>query len=102
MEVLGCWGGFDLPGAISVSGASLPVLSALVERSLVRSDLSGRYDMHELIRRSAYDKLLESGEAPTTQAAHCEYYVGWAETLGRNEDASEVQFEKLDAEYDNL
>jgi predicted ATPase len=52
-------GGFGRQAAEQVAGASLPVLSALVIRSLLRRTATGRYDLHELIRQYAASKLAE-------------------------------------------
>lgn len=50
-------GSFDRPAASGVAGASLSQLSALVDRSLLRRDKSGRFAMHNLVRRFAAGKL---------------------------------------------
>ena len=44
-------GGFLREAAEQVAGASLPLLSALVTRSLVRRTVAGRYDLHELVQQ---------------------------------------------------
>ena len=46
-------GGFDLEAAAAVAGASLPLLAALVDHSLVDVGEGGRYGMHELLRQYA-------------------------------------------------
>ena len=68
-------GGFLRDAAAKVTGASLPVLSALVDKSLLRLDSNGRYQIHELLRQCAAAKLNERGEAPQTQANHAAYYI---------------------------
>jgi predicted ATPase/DNA-binding CsgD family transcriptional regulator len=60
-------GGFDLQAAQQITGASIAAVVTLIDKSLVRPEHSGRYDMHELLRQCAYDKLVESGEAETTR-----------------------------------
>lgn len=44
-------GGFQRQAAEQVAGASLSILSALVNRTLLRRVAPGRYDIHELIRK---------------------------------------------------
>jgi predicted ATPase len=69
-------GGFRREAAEAVAGASLPVLSTLVMKSLIRRSGSGRYDLHELIRQFAAEQLagrLEEESAP--QACHGRYYL---------------------------
>jgi hypothetical protein len=71
-------GGFRREAAEQVTGATLPILASLVDKSLIRrSDANaGRYDLHELIRQ--YAALLlqaEPGEKDTTTKKHAEYYL---------------------------
>jgi tetratricopeptide (TPR) repeat protein len=93
---------FDLPGAIEVASASLTDLSALAGRSLLRTEQSGRYATHELLRRSASEKLLESGEAQETLARHCGFFTGRAEALERRENEDESVYQRFDVDYANM
>jgi predicted ATPase len=43
-------GGFDLDAAQRVAGASIAAVVTLIDKSLVRPEREGRYDMHELLR----------------------------------------------------
>ena len=55
-------GGFTRKAAEAVAGASLLSLAALMAKSLaVRTD-NGRYDLHEMVRQYAAEKLEEAGE----------------------------------------
>jgi predicted ATPase/DNA-binding XRE family transcriptional regulator len=97
-------GSFDLESAEAVAGASLPVLASLADKSLIRLNLSGRYDMHELLRQFAYDKLVAMGEAATAAQGHLEYFLNLAEEadkhqIGRGRDA---WTDRLEVELDNL
>lgn len=49
-------GGFRPEAAEYVAGATLPVLGALVEKSLVQATPAGRYHLHELLRQFAGEK----------------------------------------------
>ena len=70
-------GGFGRQAAENVVGASIPVLSSLVVRSLLRHSGTGRYDLHELIRQYAASKLAEdSHELRAAQERHSLYYLG--------------------------
>lgn len=51
------WGGFRKEAAAVVAGASIAVLAALVDKSLVRVSPEGRYDQHPLIYQFAQEKL---------------------------------------------
>ena len=48
-------GGFRRDAAEAIGGATLAILSALVDKSLLRVDDSGRYNLHELLRQYAED-----------------------------------------------
>ena len=50
-------GGFLSGAALQVTGASVSSLLALADKSLVRRDATGRYDMHSLLRQFAREKL---------------------------------------------
>ena len=55
-------GGFSRQAADEVVKVSLPVLSSLVDKSLLRRNPSGRYEMLEVLRQYAIQKLTEAGE----------------------------------------
>jgi predicted ATPase/DNA-binding SARP family transcriptional activator len=98
-------GGFDRQAAEQVAGASLPVLSSLVIRSLLRHAATGRYDLHELIRQYAASKLAEDPhEQHTVQERHSQYYLGLLEEEGlklQSHDQKEAVVE-LTVEMDNI
>lgn len=50
-------GGFERRQAEQIAGASLPILQALVTKSLIKRKSSGRFDLHEVIRQYAYAHL---------------------------------------------
>jgi predicted ATPase/DNA-binding SARP family transcriptional activator/Tfp pilus assembly protein PilF len=69
-------GGFEAQAAQAVAGASAWILSALVGKSLVRRTSEGRYEMHELLRQYAAEKLCEHPqEEEETRDRHSEYYA---------------------------
>lgn len=69
-------GGFRREAAKQVAGASLSLLAALVDKSLVRWNRRGRYELHELTRQYAVEKLAEvPTEKEMTQNRHCRYYL---------------------------
>jgi len=73
-------GGFRREAADAVAGASLFILSALVDRSWIRNPTSGRYEMHELVRQYCLGKLdsepdgEERTESDQVQDQHSRYY----------------------------
>jgi tetratricopeptide (TPR) repeat protein len=69
-------GGFDRAAAQYVSGASLPELRALAHKSLLQYKPSGRYEIHELLRQYASEKLRVSpGAAMDVPDRHSAFYV---------------------------
>jgi DNA-binding SARP family transcriptional activator/predicted ATPase len=72
-------GGFRAEAAEQVAAASAAVLSALVDKSLLRLDVnSGRYDVHELVRQYAAARLNETPlERAQTEEAHCACYTAF-------------------------
>jgi predicted ATPase len=72
-------GGFDRQAAQAVTNASLPLLAGLADKSLLRYDKDvDRYQIHELSRQYAADKLAGHASAEAqVRADHCEYYCRW-------------------------
>jgi len=71
-------GGFGEEAAMRVAHISHQELSALVSKSLLRQDASGRYEMHNLLRQYASEKLQESPRiAKHVRARHCNYYASF-------------------------
>ncbi len=69
-------GGFTRLAAELVVGAKLPVLAALLSRSLIRRTSAGRYDLHELVRQYAASKLADSPQdLDMAQEQHSLYYL---------------------------
>src|SRR2546423_10147765 len=69
-------GGFRQEAAESVAGTSLGILSALIDKSLLRVDANGRYDIHELLRQYGEEHLNASGEdLEAVRNLHSGYYA---------------------------
>ncbi|MDQ3711058.1 MAG: tetratricopeptide repeat protein [Acidobacteriota bacterium] len=84
-------GGFRLDAAIAVTGASVPTLLALVDKSLLRRTSSERYEMHELVRQFAAEILraADDDEEHLARELHCIYYSRRLGETAENEAASE-------------
>jgi DNA-binding CsgD family transcriptional regulator/tetratricopeptide (TPR) repeat protein len=97
-------GGFDVEGAGKVTGASIFVLASLVDKSLIRLNAAGRYDLHELLRQFAADKLNEMSETEVTTRDHFEYFLKLGAQAEAHQFGSEqtVWFDRLEKELDNL
>ncbi len=73
-------GGFGQEAAVVVAGASPSTLSALLDKSLIRYISSDRYDMHELLRQYAAEKLgANRQEYEETQMKHARYFAAFLE-----------------------
>jgi predicted ATPase/DNA-binding SARP family transcriptional activator len=97
-------GGFTEQAARQVAGATLQDLRALVDGSLLHRTPAGRYEIHELLRQYAAERLAASPEA--AQAAHdghSAYYAAalqrWAEDLKCARQLAALA--EMDVEIDN-
>ncbi|GAA3958543.1 hypothetical protein GCM10022629_85870 [Amorphoplanes auranticolor] len=69
-------GGFDLAAAAAVADADLPLLTALVDHSLVTVGPDGRYSMHELLRQYAAELLAaDPAEESRTRRRHAGHFA---------------------------
>ncbi len=96
-------GGFTPEAAAAVAGASPEVLASLADKSLLGPVAATRYDMHDLLRQLAADKLLdEPGAQERTARLHCAYY---AQFLHAKEEALSDEpalMQEAAREIDNL
>ena len=70
-------GSFERSAAREVAGAGVPLLSALVDKSLLKPAGSGRYQVHEVLRQYAEEQLAASPhEVQHARDRHCDYYLG--------------------------
>lgn len=105
-------GGFRRQAAAYVSGASLFTLSALVDKSFLYrapagSETGNRYEMHELLRVFAAEKLKqEPGDPylPTAQDRHSDYFTAF---LYQRSDhfkgpRQKETIEEIDEEIENI
>lgn len=68
--------GFDQAAAQVVANAGLPLLQTLVDRSLLRMDDTGRFEMHPLVRQFAGDRLSQSPQATAARSRHAKHFAG--------------------------
>jgi predicted ATPase/DNA-binding SARP family transcriptional activator len=98
-------GGFGRQAAEQVAGASLPVLSTLVNRTLVRRAAARRYQLHVLIRQYSAAQLAADAQAQAAaQKRHYDYFLVLAEAADqalRGHDQPEW-LRRLGQEQDNL
>jgi predicted ATPase/DNA-binding SARP family transcriptional activator len=98
-------GGFSADAALRVTGASLPLLATLTDKSLVRLDFDGRYQIHEQIRQYAEHQLAaRPAEAAQVRQAHSDYYCAFLverdEAVSHGRDV--VRTAEIAAELENV
>lgn len=76
-------GGFRRHAAEAVAGATLPLLTSLVDKSLLRWQTDGRYQMHELLRQYAGNRLNRSSqETFLVHQRHSAFYLDFLTQRG--------------------
>jgi predicted ATPase len=97
-------GGFQEQAADQIAQASPQLLAALLDKSWLRWDGVERYDMHELVRQYAAEKLEQAGEATDTRKHHAAYFLGLAQTTDSKLRGPEqaIWLVRFEAEHDNL
>ena len=75
-----------------------------LDKSLLRWDPAGRYDMHELVRQYAGQKLRAAGEQEQVRLAHLDYIVQLAESTEPHLIGGQqaIWLDRLEVEYDNI
>lgn len=98
-------GHFSRQAGQTVTGATLRQLMALVNKSLIRRDPdSGIYQIHEMMRQYADQKLDQTGEADLIRRQHSEHYIH-ALALSRRDLNSARQLDAyadIAADLDNI
>jgi predicted ATPase/DNA-binding SARP family transcriptional activator len=98
-------GGCTRQAAEQVAGATLPVLSSLVDKALLRHTNTGRYELHELIRQFAEAQLQTDPEAvQQAQRRHRDYFIAFLEarTGGVKERRQFETLAEITADIDNV
>jgi predicted ATPase/DNA-binding CsgD family transcriptional regulator len=98
-------GGFSRDAAEQVAGATLPLVSSLVDKSLVRRRVDGRFFLHELLRQYADEHLrADPEEAARIIAGHREFYLAFVaarcESITGGEQRAAIA--EIAAEIDNI
>ena len=94
----------QLEEGAQVADATLPILVGLVDKSLVRTNGQGRFDLHELVRQYAAEQLVASGEVDLIRQRHYAAYLQLFRTGDSHLRGPEAAtwFARLGAEQDNL
>src|SRR5438046_475865 len=71
-------GGFTRAAAQAVAAVSLPLLSSLVDKSLLTVDDDGRFGAHPLVLAHAAERLaLDAEREARLRQRHAEHYAGF-------------------------
>jgi len=97
-------GGFTRQAAQRLAEASLRTLSALVNKSLLQCEPSGRYTIHELLRQYAEAELDAAGQTVHAHTAHCAYFTQVlqqreADLKGRQQA---IALDEIEADFENV
>ena len=99
------YGGFTRQAAQHITGASLSALVGLVNKSLLRRGMAGRYEIHELLRQYAL-KQLQTGPGTwrEVQDRHSDYYATFLYERGEEMKGSSqiAAFDAVEAEIENV
>ncbi|HVE89232.1 MAG TPA: BTAD domain-containing putative transcriptional regulator, partial [Burkholderiaceae bacterium] len=94
-------GGFTADAARGVAAASLPVLAALTDKSLLRKE-GARLFMHPLVHHLAALRLPDGAAREAAERAHALYFQQLMEQLRRNiENGDRESLQRLDIEFEN-
>ncbi len=98
-------GGFRRAAGEQVTEATLATLSALVDKSMLRIDGDGRYDVHELMRQYSEEHLnFSTDESQEVRDKHCAYFAAFMrerepDLKGRRQIAA---LKEIVADFENI
>jgi predicted ATPase/DNA-binding NarL/FixJ family response regulator len=98
-------GGFRREAAEVITGTRLHTLSALVDKSLVRYEPTGRYHLHELLCQFAGEQLShDPEELRETEAKHISYYIALLHQREADLNSAHLLqvIAELEADLDNI
>jgi predicted ATPase/DNA-binding SARP family transcriptional activator/Tfp pilus assembly protein PilF len=98
-------GGWTLESAERITeGNTLELLTALVGKSLVIVEQSGRYRMLETIRQYGHQKLIEAGQEESVRSQHLDFFFKFAERSqkGLRGRDQRLWMNQVQAEHDNI
>ncbi|MBC8161643.1 MAG: hypothetical protein H7Z42_10535 [Roseiflexaceae bacterium] len=95
---------FDSHAAAAIADADLATLRELVDKSLVRVDGRGHYELHALARQYAEQQLVAAGAAAAARLRHANYYFALAQQSASQEHPpdGESRWDRVEAAYPHL
>jgi predicted ATPase/DNA-binding SARP family transcriptional activator len=97
-------GGFSRAAGEAVAGSAPALLAALVDKSLLRRNHTGRYEIHEMVRRYGLEKMASAGILKDVRRRHAAYFLALTEEAERYLVGSEQAewLGRLREENDNI
>jgi len=97
-------GGFEEEPVKEIFGINSHRLTSLLDKSLLRVSFQGRYDLHEIVRQFAEQKLMESGEWESAVGSLSDYYLQFLNIQAQNFETGEqsVSLDCIELELDNI
>jgi predicted ATPase/DNA-binding SARP family transcriptional activator len=98
-------GGFTREAASRVAEVPLPLLAALMDKSLLYLDSTGRYDCHALVAQYSREKLDEQPQEKTyCEEAHADYYLKLVQEQAAiiHGKSRKVAWQRTEDELDNI
>ena len=96
---------FTRQAAQGISGASTKILLELISKSWLQRQADGRYQMHELLRQFAFEKL-EAEPVPLqhVEQQYCAYYAEYLQTLWKEMKGPQQTkaFQEVSTEFENI
>lgn len=94
-------GGFTLAAARAVAAASMPVLGALADKSLLSKE-ADRMRLHPLVQQLAAVRLAGTGGQAAAEAEHMVYFQRWLQQRKRGAEGGDREtLQAIDAEFEN-
>lgn len=97
-------GGFAGEAAQQIADATPTLLAALVDKSLLQNPYAGRYELHELLRHYAAEKLDTAGQTEEAQRRHNTYFLTFAVRAEAHLSGAQQHhwLEQMELDHDNL
>ena len=96
-------GGFTSQAAAQVIESDFHTLNALEQKSLLRRDEHGRFDMHELVRQHAAENLRQHfSDEDEILLRHCDYFSHFVSARETKLGNDSVTFHELSIELANI
>ena len=97
-------GGFDSEAAQAVAAATLRQLRKLVDKALLQLASESRYDLHELLRQYAAEKLAEMSLAESTADRHLDFFIALTDEAEKHHfgQAQTLWFNRIEADLENI